>query len=60
MKKFVYQKALIEHFTPAFGLHNNLCEFSAQIQKVILYSKTDLKRSVKDFWYTKINQTQIW
>ena len=25
-----------------------------------MYSKTGLKRSFKDFWYTKINPTQIW
>ena len=26
---FVYQKALIQNLTPAFGLHNNLCQFTA-------------------------------
>ena len=38
-----------EHFTPAFWLHNNLCEFTAltQIQKMILYKKNDFKHSVK-------------
>ena len=42
---FVYQN-VYEHFTPAFRLHNNLCEITAlQIQKVILYSKAGLTRS---------------
>ena len=31
-----------------------------QIQKMILYSKTGFNVRFKDFWYTKINPTQIW
>ena len=39
---------IYEHFTSAFWLHNNLCEFTAlehKIKRWFLYSKTGLKIS---------------
>ena len=42
----------------------NLIDFmfalNSQIKKDILYSKSGLKRSIKDYWYTKKNMYQIW
>ena len=38
--------------TPAFLLHNNLCEFKALEHK--------FKIRFKNFWYPKLNPTQIW
>ena len=37
---FVYQKALIQTFTPPFRPQNNLCEFTTQILKGILYKNS--------------------
>ena len=56
---FVYQKALMQiHFTQAFCLQNNLCEFSAQEHKSKRWfctQKPDWNIRFKDFWYTKKN-----
>ena len=45
-------------------LYNNRCKFTGlkhEFKKVILYSKTGLKRSLfEDLWYIKINPTKIW
>ena len=49
---FVYQKALIQKLHTSF--------LTIQIQRVILHSKPVLNFRFKDFWYTKINLTQIW
>jgi hypothetical protein len=57
----VYQKALIRTFLTR--LHNNLCEFTAlEFKFNILFctQKPVLNIRFKDFWYTKINLTQIW
>ena len=34
---FMYQKALVRTFTPAFWLQNNLCEFTAREHKLKSY-----------------------
>ena len=61
-RDFVYQKAFYKHFTPAFWLHNNICEFTALAHKIkswFCIQKTVFNHPFEDFWYTKINLTQI-
>jgi hypothetical protein len=61
--RFVYQKALIRTFKPAFLLQSNVCEFTAREHKVKRLFCTQnpvLNVCFKDFWYTKINLTKIW
>ena len=60
----VHQKDFILTFNTIFQkLQSNLCEFTTQTHKfihnVIKYFK-NIDVSFKDFWYTKIIQTQIW
>ena len=55
---FVYK-----HFTSAFWLQNNLWEYPALDHKFKIWfctQKLVLNVHFKDFWYTKINLTQIW
>ena len=52
-----------EHSTPAFWLHNNLCEFIAiehNFKKWFCTQKLVLNDRFKDFWYTKMNLSQIY
>ena len=54
--KFFYTRKLqYEHFTPAFWLHNYLFKF----KRWFCTQKPVSNVRFKDFWYTKINPTQI-
>ena len=58
---FYTRKLQYEHFTPAFWLHNNFCEFSALEHKFKRWFCTQKPISnvhVKDLWYTKIKLSQ--
>jgi hypothetical protein len=62
-KHFVYQKALIRTFNTNFLTTQDLCESTAlehKFKRRFLTQNPVLNVNFKDFWYTKINPTQIW
>ena len=60
---FVYQKALIRTYHTNFLTTQFLCEFTAlehKLRRWFCTLKPILNVRFKEFWYTKINPTQIW
>ena len=59
---FLYNRKLwFKHFTQAFWLQNDLCEFTALEQKFKMWFRTQ-KPGLNvcfDFWYTKIYPIKI-
>ena len=54
IKSFFPESFKYEHFTPAFDSSRT------QIKKLICTRKPVLNVRFKDFWFTKLNLTQIW